>query len=106
MSVKNQQQQKLKGQPEVDASGVHPKSQRGKQAAKPKGQLNHTNPHTKRGRNWLRLFVSGVLVTSAVGAEAMIYTAGLEESLMINTMWLVGVTYAAALVVVNFCKLE
>jgi hypothetical protein len=50
--------------------------------------------------------VSGVLVTSAVGAEAMIYTAGLEESLMINTMWLVGVTYAAALVVVNFCKLE
>lgn len=105
MAVKNQQQQKMKGQPEVDASGVHPKSQRGKKPA-PAGKLQQSNPHVKRGRNWLRLFVSGVLVTSAVGAEAMLYTAGFEESLMINTMWLVGVTYAAALVVVNFCKLE
>jgi len=104
MADKTNQQQKMKGQPEVDASGVHPKSRRGQ--AKQQGQVKHTTNHVKRGRNWLRIFVSGVLVTSAVGAEAMIYTAGLEESLMINTMWLVGVTYAAALVVVNFCKLE
>lgn len=98
-------QQKMKGQPEVDASGVHPKSQRDKKPAQ-SGKLQHTNPHVKRGRNWLRLFVSGVLVTSAVGAEATIYTAGFDSTTMINTMWIVGVTYAAALVVVNFCKLE
>lgn len=97
--------QPMKGKPEVDATGVHPKSQRGNKQAKA-GQLQHTNPHIKRGRNWLRLFVSGVLVTSAVGAEATIYAAGFDSTTMINTMWIVGVTYAAALVVVNFCKLE
>lgn len=105
MAAKNQQHQQMKGKPEVDATGVHPKSQRGAKQAQA-GKVQHTNPHVKRGRNWLRLFVSGVLVTSAVGAEATIYTAGFDSTTMINTMWLVGVTYAAAIVVVNFCKLE
>lgn len=102
MAAKTSQQ--MKGKPEVDSSGVHPKSKRG--SAKPQGTLNHTNKHEKRGRNWLRVFVSGVLVTSAAGAEFMLYTAELGSTSTINTMWIVGVTYVAALGVVNFCKLE
>ena len=95
----------MKGKPEVDALGIHPKSKRttGKPVA---GTLNHTNKHEKRGRNWLRFFVSGVLVTSAFGAEFMLYTAGFSVTTTINLMWLVGVSYAAAYGVVNFCKLE
>lgn len=108
MAAKAKQTQQMKGTPEVDANGVTPKSQRGrKQAKKPVSVGAVQNRHDKRGRNWLRLFVSGVLVTSAVGAEVTIYSAGLPAEAQPHVMWLVGITYAAAIGVVNFMhKLE
>lgn len=105
MAAKTNQQ--MKGTPEVDSNGVTPKSQRGQVRAK-KAQLGQVrNVHDKRGRNWLRVFVSGVLVTDMVGWLTGIYTAGWSQEMTINAMWMAGVAHVAALAVINFMhKLE
>lgn len=95
-----QTKQQMRGTPEVDSEKVVPKAQRGSAKNKP-GQVVQTK-HEKRGRNWLRVFVSGVLTTDLVGGELMIFTAGLSEATTIHLAWGWGVVHVAALVAANY----
>lgn len=107
MAAKTNQTQPLRGQAEVTAQGVTPKSQRGAKKPSPAAGTVVVHKHERRGKHWLRTFVSGVLVADLVVGEVMIYTAGLPDDLTIHAMWAYGIAHVAAIGVIQFVnKLE
>lgn len=97
---------KLTGTPEVDGSGVYPKSGRKAAAAAKKSTVNVTHKTERRGRHWLRNFVAGTLVADLTFGEVFIYSAGMPPDVTIHAMWAFGIAHTAALAAILFHKLE
>jgi len=94
----------FRGKPEVSASGILPKAKRG--TARSRKPTAPVLKHERRGRNWLRVYVAGLLTANLTWGMLGIHEGIADPELRIHAMWAFGLAHAAGIAIVWFNKLE